>query len=286
MAKRLSRGRGPRITDDELDKMVALYLEGKTLKAIAKEVGRHWQTVRKYAVKALREREGQELRREALKSALLLHFQDLVGALGSLTGLLEMPEGDVREPFQPWQRKSPARREHLLLQALREAHAKEAPLWAWFDRWNQDREAYDRAILPLRDRITSEMATLSESPGVVLTNKLHPVLLTRGLSVARGGSIYDPEMLRVVHPPSDSGDPKGSEELWLAYSNLLAEGQGMEKLRQNVAAVMTNMAEWEETKELARLYREMADLKAKMEEEAEVLSLRRAFTGRCRLCPV
>ncbi|MEE9201741.1 MAG: hypothetical protein V3U31_00920, partial [Dehalococcoidia bacterium] len=222
----------------------------------------------------------------ALKSALLLHFQDLVGALGSLPGLLEMPEENVREPFQPWQPKSPARREHLLLQALREAHAKEAPLWAWFDRWNQDREAYDRAILPLRDRISREMAPLAEAPGVALTHNLHPVLLTRGLSVTRGGSIYDPEMLRVVHPPSDSGDPKDREELWLAYSNLLAEGQGMGKLRQNVAALMRDMAEWEEAKELARLYRQMADLKAKIEEEAEVLSLRRAFTGRCRLCPV
>lgn len=65
--KSLSRGRGPRIREEELEQMIPLYLEGKSYKAIGQEVGRHWQTVRKYVIKALQEREGRELRREALK---------------------------------------------------------------------------------------------------------------------------------------------------------------------------------------------------------------------------
>jgi hypothetical protein len=49
---------------------------------------------------------------------------------------------------------------------------------------------------------------------------------------------------------------------------------------------MVDMGKWEEIQGLARLYRQMEETKDKMEEEVEVLSLRRAFPGRCRLCPV
>ena len=287
--KRLSRGgRGPRLRDEEVERMVALYLEGKSFKAIGQEVGRHWQTVRKYAIKALQEREGRELRREALKGALVDHFQDLVHALGSLGELLDMPEVVRRELPHGWQPPTPERQNRLLLQALRDSHVRESPLWSWWDSWNQAREAYEKALSALRQRVMGEIARLEKSyPRVSLTftEALVEVLLYRGASIAQGASLYDPSMLRVRPLVGQQGKRDG-EELWLGESTRLAAGQDMARLRKQVSELMGDMGKWEEIQGLARLYRQMEETKDKMEEEVEVLSLRRAFPGRCRLCPV
>jgi len=268
--------------------MVALYLEGKSFKAIGQEVGRHWQTVRKYAIKALQEREGRELRREALKGALVDHFQDLVHALGSLGELLDMPEVVRRELPHGWQPPTPERQNRLLLQALRDSHVRESPLWSWWDSWNQAREAYEKALSALRQRVMGEIARLEKSyPRVSLTftEALVEVLLYRGASIAQGASLYDPSMLRVRPLVGQQGKRDG-EELWLGESTRLAAGQDMARLRKQVSELMGDMGKWEEIQGLARLYRQMEETKDKMEEEVEVLSLRRAFPGRCRLCPV
>ncbi len=287
--KRLSRGgRGPRLREEEVERMVALYLEGKSFKAIGQEVGRHWQTVRKYAIKALQEREGRELRREALKGALADHFQDLVHALGSLGELLDMPEVIRRELPHGWRPPTPERRNRLLLQALRDSHVRESPLWSWWDSWNQAREAYEKALSALRQRVMGEIARLEKSyPRVSLTSTeaLAEVLFYRGASIAQGASLYDPSMLRVRPLVGQQGKRDG-EELWLGESTRLAAGQDIARLRKQLSELMGDMGKWEEIQGLARLYRQMVETKDKMEEEVEVLSLRRAFPGRCRLCPV
>ena len=287
--KRLSRGgRGPRLREEEVERMVALYLEGKSFKAIGQEVGRHWQTVRKYAIKALQEREGRELRREALKGALVDHFQDLVHALGSLGELLDMPEVLRRELPHGWRPPTPERRNRLLLQALRDSHVRESPLWSWWDNWNQAREAYDKALSALRQRVMGEIARLEKSylrVSLTSTEALAEVLFYRGGSIAQGASLYDPSMLQ-VRPLVDQQGKRDGEELWLGESTRLAAGQDIARLRGQVSELMVDMGKWEEIQGLARLYRQMEETKDKMEEEVEVLSLRRAFPGRCRLCPV
>lgn len=288
MAKKsLSRGRGPRIREDELERMAALYTEGKSFKAIGKEVGRHWQTVRKYTMKALNEREGRELRREALKGALIDHFQDLVRALESLCKMLELP-GAGRNVSDGWQMPTPDRRNRLLLQALRDSHIRESPLWSWWDSWTEEGKSYDKLLSALRARVMREKENLEKSnteASPMLTEALTEVLTKRGASIARGAQLYDPSMLQ-VHPAANEKGKRDLEELWLARSTQLATGYSMAELQEQVSGIMKDMTGWEEIKQLARLYRQMAETKEKMEEEVEVLSLRRAFPGRCRLCPM
>ena len=287
--KRLSRGgRGPRVLDEELERMVALYLEGKTFKSIAVEVGRHWQTVRKYTIKALQEKEGKELRRDALKDALSGHFKDLVGALDSLNKLLQMPSRDWQKPTNSWQPPVPERRNRLLLQALRDSHVRESPLWSWWDSWNQVRGVYDRALAPLRNKVMVELTKLHQSyPGASfeLTDDLTGILLSRSVSLAQGAALYEPSMLR-VRPSADEEGQREVEELMLAQSTRLAIGQNMAGLQERLSRIMETMGEWEEVQELARLFRQMAETRDMIEEEVEVLSLRRAFPGHCRLCPI
>lgn len=287
--KRLSRGgRGPRVLDEELERMVALYLEGKTFKSIAVEVGRHWQTVRKYTIKALQEKEGKELRRDALKDALSGHFKDLVGALDSLNKLLQMPSQDMQKPTNGWQPPVPERRNRLLLQALRDSHVRESPLWSWWDRWNQMREAYDKALFPLREKVPAELIILHESypeASLELTDELTQMLITRSISIAQGSDLYDPSMLR-INPSTGKEGEREVEELSLGQSTRLAIGQNMAGLQERLSRIMETMGEWEEVQELARLFRQMAETRDMIEEEVEVLSLRRVFPGHCRLCPI
>ncbi|MFH0913992.1 MAG: hypothetical protein V1849_01725 [Chloroflexota bacterium] len=60
----------------------------------------------------------------------------------------------------------------------------------------------------------------------------------------------------------------------------------MENIRVKLLNLAKGVGQWPEGRELARLHSRLAELKAEMEEEIEVLSLRRAFPMRCRLCPV
>jgi hypothetical protein len=290
MAKKpLSRGRGPRLRDEELEKMVALYLEGKSFKAIAKEVGRHWQTVRKYTIKALQEREGRELRREALKEALADHFRDLVHALGSVRELLGLPTVAKWESYHEWQPASPDRRNHLLLQALRESHAKESPLWDWWDSWNQTRKAYEQTLSVLWQRTATKITGLDKSnPKVFLADNrdfLLQVLFQRAVSIAHQNPLYNPSMLRVL-PTAGQKSERNEQELWFGQSTKLAIGQDMGKVRQKLSKLMKNIRGWKEVKELEQNYLRMAETRDRIDEEIEVLSLRRAFPGHCRLCPI
>lgn len=279
--KSLSRDRGRRPGQEEVERMVALYLQGKSFKAIAKETGRHWQTVRKYTIAALQEREGREVRQGALKEALVGHFEDLVGALGSLKGLLVMPGVESRQGLQDWARESPERRDRLLLQALRDSHAKESPLWGWWDRWVETREAYDKALAALGKRIAREKARLGGSPAVSLTEAVDLVLSRQALFKVKGLSGYAPGILRVCPHP----EVPDREQLQLGR-DVLAEGMQMEDIRVKLLNLARGVGRWPVVKELARLHSRLAELKAEMEEEIEVLSLRRAFPRHCRLCPV
>jgi hypothetical protein len=60
----------------------------------------------------------------------------------------------------------------------------------------------------------------------------------------------------------------------------------MEKMKTAFQGLARAVVRWSEAKEMAKLYAQLTELRPKVEEEIEVLSLRRAFPGRCRLCPV
>lgn len=182
--------------------------------------------------------------------------------------------------------QKPPRRDYLLLQALKEAHAKNSPLWALWDNWNQTRRAYDSELPRLNTKVERELKAIEQSlAGASLKEELNEVLVRRAASMTTDGSLYDPSMLTVRPAPDGEGKEEG-QELWLGQSTLLATGQDMDGFRQILSELMTDMKQWDETRELARLYRHLAELKTTIEEEVEVLSLRRAFPGRCRLCPV
>ncbi len=285
--KRLSRGSGPKIRESEIDRMVALHLEGKSFKATGKEVGRHWQTVRKYTLKALQERPGQELRREALKEALIAHFQDLLEALAALTQLIQLPEEDNWQS-QEWHPPTPDRRNQLLLEALKVSHAQESPLWDWWDNWNNERIDYQTSLENLRRKVNQELQALENKlagSGIKVADCFTEILVKRGISLAKGHPIYNPSMLNVkLNVPQESGEAK--DILLLGANTQLASAKEMSDVLPKASTIMTEMQHWIDVKSLHTNFEKMVEIQDSIEEEVEVLSLKRAFPGRCRVCPV
>ena len=76
MAERRVKGKVVPIIQEEVDLMVSRFNQGRSWRTVAREVERHWQTAEKYVRRELVQREGKELRREALRQAVLLHHQD------------------------------------------------------------------------------------------------------------------------------------------------------------------------------------------------------------------
>jgi hypothetical protein len=275
-------GRGPRIRDDELDQMVALYNQGKSFISIAKAIKRNPQTVRKYTLRALKERPGQDLRREVLKESLVEHYRDLVNALGSMTEELQMPEAADLAAYGAPAATGPDLRTRLLIEGLREGHIRESPLWDWWDGYSEARKDFGQKLATLSAKVKDTLDALRQSfPKAKLEKTTAGVMTEQAISPVMGAPLYSASMLRVI--PSRIGE---GEEVWLGERVMLASGPGMTKLTGRIESMMSDMSGWPEISQLVVLYKNMSSLRSKIEEEVEVLRLRRAFPGHCRLCPV
>lgn len=281
MAKSMSRGQGPRIRGDELEQMLQLYSEGKSLKAIARITHRHSQAVRKYVLKELKEQEGKDARKEALKSALTKHFQDMVDALDIMRKLLVLPVSSLPPSEQAnWPPGGLDRRNNLLLVALRQDHTSASPLWGLWEKWCQEGKPYAYAFSQLPQEVDGALEDLQRLYGdSILVENLRPVLLKKAQTVDQGSEGYLASLLE-VKPGDESGG-----DLWLGNSAHLTAGRG-EEMKQELTRMFLEMAGWSHVREAVDSLKKLMIIKDKMEDEIEILSLRRAFPGRCRLCPV
>lgn len=286
MMDRRVKGRGPRITEKELQRMLELYHEGKSFKQIGEAVERHWQTVTKYVRQALAAGSAEELRREALKTALTSHYRQLIDFLGDLQEQFPIPSsqavsgGVIQDHFQP-DRLSV--RDRLLYRALRDVHAKDSPLWGQIDEWLQTAEDYREACHQLAqciqkaiDDAARDLARVSFEQGFAEN------LFKHGLMVAFGRAGYEPSYLN-VHEGNNRW------ELWRGQAQRLAFASSRESAEQAQGlffGLAREMATWDEIEDVGELYRNLSTLTGKIEENAEILKLRGTFPGRCDVCPI
>jgi hypothetical protein len=147
---------------------------------------------------------------------------------------------------------------------------------------------YQEALGVLHKKVIQEIQKLEKkdsASGIIMTEDLSKILFIKSISFVKGTPIYDPSMLN-VKSSVDQGDGETEDELWLGQSTKLASGKDMDRLLIRVTKIMNSICDWTEVQTLRQLFEEMSEIKDKIEEEIEVLSLRRAFPGRCRLCPV
>jgi len=150
------RPRKPRITDEQINEMMRLRRQGKSISAIAQATGCHRQTVRGY----LRERRGDiladEVRKQVLIDELRRHLDDLAQFAASLAHRLPVHNSpnvkrDVEAVFAPlWGKERQAiRRNKMLFESLRE-HTGEKGWWQAFKEWEQAWDACNRALEELQ----------------------------------------------------------------------------------------------------------------------------------------
>ena len=282
MARGRVKPRGPKVREKEIERMLELFDQGKSFKEIAKQVERHWQTVEKYVREALATRRAETIRREALKEALVSHFMTLVGFLQELKArfVLPSPEEGAMLSVGHLDPDELSLRERLLFEGLRYGHATGSPLWRWIEEWKEAADTFASAQESLRKKTSQEASKgAKKNPTVSLSEAFE-----RSLSndVMRGALGWVPQFSDVLRL-NDSGD-----ELWVGQSMRLAQAPrsgGVTSAQDLYLAILKAAPGWSESGNVRQNYANLLTLRTKMVEEMEVLTMRGAFPGRCRLCP-
>jgi transposase-like protein len=169
---RKADSRKPRISEEQINEMIRLRRQGKSISAIARATGCHRQTVRAY----LKERQADILADEVRKQILTDELQNHLGSLSqfaaSLVDHLTIPDSPTEErdvaavlatllpkgfPMGLDSASRKARREQretdrqnkMLMSSLRE-HTREKGWWQAFDEWQEAWNTCRSALQKLR----------------------------------------------------------------------------------------------------------------------------------------
>jgi len=292
-----------KITDEQIKEMMRLRGQGKSITDISQIVGCHRQTVRAY----LRERQSSilvdEVKKEVLKEALLGHFRELADFAGKelghrfkfsdpegkhvLVGLLGLPGvGSPLYMANEWKRiYEPALRVNPLQEALK-AHTEDSALWRYWDEWEYIVKQYELVSADFRAWVNRK----TEMPEVSLVvnqddlNKIQKWLFGNVLRLASGEAYSGLSVVKV----------KTRQELQDLNGTVIAQvEEGGEVLYQRLVGILKEAQELDLLKELQETMKEvkgkqdkLLEISRKILSELEILGMKRAFPGSCRLCPI
>lgn len=305
-----------RITNEQITEMKRLLREGKSISAIAREIGCHRQTVRMH----LREKYGDiiadEVRKQVLTEELRGHFQQLLKFAQAdlklrldaslpdykrvtvreprgegpifLGGMLAIPyQGGAVYMAEEWVRMyDPSPRESHLLESLRE-HTLDSPLWVHWDSWRRkvaDYEAAGRRLLEwLEDRMEAELFGKVEPTKMEQIQRWlfgNIVLMASGEKLERlqtfREEVLDDKGVIIMRSPEKDAD--GSVALYKHLSGILDEARQRSEWA-TLRSATAELREKESQLELRHIAKEMNYALVSVE-------LMHAFRGRCHLCPV
>ena len=247
------------------------YEKGEGLASIAAQAHRVTSTVWEGIQAARRQRDDHSVREGLLRVAYQQHQRDLLEHAKLLGHNARTPNPGGLLPF-------PDRRMGLLDEALK-AHIPNAPLWQRREEWERAARYLDIVRKDLRGVVGEKLAaSLSDAVVDGIVNALWDSLSEARETTASPRTPVEEETgaegKRLVlhgHILSRwlSGDNK-LKELRQRYVNLEQEltSPNSELLKR----FQRNQRAWEEAREA-------------IEEEVEILLLRRVVPGRCRLCP-
>jgi len=292
-----------KITDEQIKEMMRLRGQRKSITEIAQIVGCHRQTVRAY----LRERQSSilidEVKKEVLKEALLGHFKELADFAGKelghrfkfsdpegkhvLVGLLGLPGvGSPLYMANEWERiYEPALRVNPLQEALKE-HTEDSALWRYWDEWEYIVEQYELVSADFRGWVNrkTEMPEISLVVNQDDLSKIQKWLLGNVLRLASGEAYSGLSVVKV----------KTRQELQDLNGTVVAQAEeGGEVLYQRLVGILKEAQELDLLNELQETMKEVKEKQDKLLEisikivsELEILGMKRAFPGSCRLCPI
>jgi len=301
---------GKKISEEMLSQILRERRQGKSIAAIAQSLGVHRQTVRFYLKEKQDDILRDEVRKEVLAMALRDHFKELADfagkelkekfrasypegteafqALELSGGLVGMPA--VGSPFyvaNEWERMyiESSRTKHLA-KALRE-HTADSLLWAYWDEWETNVSDYKLQSLGLRGTVL--LLPDAEPPeDLRIEPEYIPILhkwLLGNLLLQASGALYRKEVNAQIIGKSAKAP----------YEQLVLDGvairveDGKALLNYLINRLeQVQLTELLQSAALAMKDRQsyLADIASKIRSELDALALKRAFSGRCHLCPI
>lgn len=295
-----------RITREVEQEMIRLRGQRKSINDIAETLGIHRQTVRTH----LKERKDILLADEARKQVLVEAFRDHLkelfdyGAKGLKKRLAPSIQRDyelskigisgreiLEVPIEKWVPALPGEwkrmhewslRESHLLQALRE-HTGDSPVWIHWDKRQGEVADYKKAGQKLRKELNAKVEScLGFEPSGYLRETREWFFGCALLETS--GEPYEKENVTVKfeHGIMTLGHTgikiKGNESQHSYLAKILVEAK--------------NLPEWSrlesETRKLKERKKqvELWEIHSRINSELEILAMKRAFPGRCHLCPI
>jgi len=304
---------GKRISEEMLSQILRERRQGKSIAAIAQSLGVHRQTVRFYLKEKQDDILRDEVRKEVLAMALRDHFKELADFAGKelkekfeasypegteAFQALELPGGlvgmpAVGSPFyvaNEWERMhvESSRTKHLS-KALRE-HTADSPLWTYWDKWETNISDYKAQSLGLSVAVL--LWPDAEPPeGLRIAPEYIPVLhkwLLGNLLLRASGALHKKEINAEIVGRSAKAH---YEQLVLdGVSIRVEDGNALLSYLVDRVDELEKLPSAEPLKLATRAIKDrqstLIDIAGKICSELDALALKRAFSGRCHLCPV
>lgn len=311
-------GRGVPLTRDEKARVLQLKQAGHNISRIASELHRNRQTIAKF----FHEQDtGNELearvREQFLTEALKEHFRDLTQQIGLLklrfypsqptniyrlgpsrVYLSDPQEGTLGLPApghpvfvsNEWYRMygDPDTKSRHLVECLRGVHAKDSPFWKLQQQWERITQPYAEAVMAALTWVSSTAENDAfQQESVKLKDNFYRVLVGHTLLMANGEpGIREKDVVIgssesqlailcrdiAIASARERGTLEGVRATFLHLCSTIQEQQWWPTLIESIQKIRA------EQPTLWILYRQI-------EEELDWLNLRRAFPGRCKLCP-
>lgn len=290
-----------KVTNEQIREMMELRRRGKPITAIAEMLGLNRHTVSVYVKGNEDDFFRQEVRRGVMGEALRKHFEDLLHFADTelreelrpsypeglkipqgkiLGGLLWLPAiGSPLYMAEEMERMyADSTKTRHLKRALRE-HSEDSPLWYWWDKLQRERLADYVAGVSFFSRIVVEMESeLTQKVKLEWIPSIQKWFFGNLLRKASGESYTELEVRgdELVYRGTLIARVKDGK----AFNDYLASV--LEKAEKTSEWTMLRLA----TADLAEKQEELRHIFAEMDSALDVLVLKRAFLGRCHLCPI
>lgn len=273
---------GKKIKSDKVNKILRLGREGNSISNIAEKLGINRQTVNFYLNRGQEETINVEVRKKVLEEALWEHFREMRDFAGNelkekLARSTVVKRGMVSvrvfglpgagwglAVVSEWERMYKwLERERHLLEGLRE-HTRDSVFWDYWDEWQGKVAGYERASGEIHDWVS----------GRVESCQLESRYLVR-----LGRECFAATLLETNREAFDQETVNIGNEAGLSYFREI-----WEEVRGAPAWPQLEL-ETEKLKEEQKQV-QLRGLFGKMSSELEILAMKRAFPGQCRLCPI
>ncbi len=273
---------GRKIDKDKINKIMRLGREGSSITNISEKLGIHRQTVNFYLNRGEEETINVEVRKKVLEEALWEHFREIRDFAGKelkerLTRSIVVEKGRVSvrvfglpsagwglAVVSEWERMYKwSERECHLLEALRE-HTRDSLFWDYWDEWQGKVTGYVGVSREIYDWVSDRVESCQLESRYLARLERECFAATL---LETNGEAFNPEIVTI----GNEAGPSYFREIW-------------EEIRAGTAWPQLEL-ETEKLKEEQKQV-QLRGLFDKMSSELEILAMKRAFPGQCRLCPI